>query len=64
MYFLLPDELYYRFQAYTWNRQSALLQEVKARLAQTYPNTDMSGDELLEGHFLLCTQQAMPAASD
>jgi hypothetical protein len=27
-----------------WNRQSALLQEVKGVLAETYPDTDMSGD--------------------
>lgn len=44
VYFLLPAEVYHRFQAYVWNRQSALLQEVKSRLAQTYRNTDMSGD--------------------
>ncbi len=44
VYFLLPDHVYYRFHAYTWNRQSALLQEVKAKLAQTYRNTEISGD--------------------
>ncbi|KVO25188.1 hypothetical protein WJ73_27350 [Burkholderia ubonensis] len=44
VYFLLPIDVYHRFQAYTWNRQSALLQEVKAKLAQTYWNTDISGD--------------------
>lgn len=44
VYFLLPVDVYYRFQAHTWNRQSALLQEVKANLAQTYWNTDISGD--------------------
>ncbi|KVZ44406.1 hypothetical protein WL17_04945 [Burkholderia ubonensis] len=44
VYFLLPADVYYRFQTYSWNRQSALLQEVKARLAQTYWNTDISGD--------------------
>ncbi len=44
VYFQLPVEAYHRFQGYVWNRQSALLQEVKGRLAQTYPNTDMSGD--------------------
>lgn len=44
VYFLLPAAVYNRFQAYTWARQSALLQEVKDRLAITYPNTNMSGD--------------------
>ncbi|KVN88827.1 hypothetical protein WJ68_04625 [Burkholderia ubonensis] len=44
VYFLLPVDVYYRFQAYAWNRQSALLQEVKANLAQTYWNTEISGD--------------------
>lgn len=43
-YFLLPPAVYHRFQTYTWNRQSALLQEVKGVLAGTYPDTDMSGD--------------------
>lgn len=44
VYFVLPLETYYRFQAYTRNRQSALLQELKNVLGQTYPSTDMSGD--------------------
>ena len=44
VYFLLPAAVYNRFQGYIWNRQSALLQEVKDRLIATYPATDMSGD--------------------
>ena len=44
LYFLLPPTVYYRFQAYTWNRQSALLQEVKRVLMATYPSTDIRGD--------------------
>jgi hypothetical protein len=44
IYFLLPAGVHQRFQGYTWNRQSALLQEVKNLLAVTYPGTDMSGD--------------------
>lgn len=44
VYFLMPAAVYYRFQAYAWNRQAALLQEVKANLARTYWNTDISGD--------------------
>jgi hypothetical protein len=44
VYFLLPPAVYNRFQGYIWNRQSALLQEVKNRLIAAYPATDMSGD--------------------
>ena len=44
LYFVLPFAVYTRFQAHVWNRQSALLQEVKAALKETYPDTDMSGD--------------------
>ena len=44
LYFLLPPMVWYRFQRYTWNRQSALLQEVKRVLSMTYPNTDLRGD--------------------
>lgn len=44
VYFLLPAAVYHRFHDHIWNRQSALLQEVKNWLALTYPNTDMSGD--------------------
>jgi hypothetical protein len=44
LYFLLPVAVHTRFQGHVWNRQSALLQEVKAALTETYPDTDMSGD--------------------
>jgi hypothetical protein len=44
VYFLLPVAVYNRLQGYVWNRQSALLQEIKETLTLTYPNTDMSGD--------------------
>lgn len=44
LYFLLPVEVYNHFQGYLYNRQSALLQEVKGALSVTYPDTDMSGD--------------------
>ena len=44
LYFTLPVSVYTRFQGYIWNRQSALLQEVKDILAETYPGTDMRGD--------------------
>ena len=48
LYFLLPPHVYGRFQGHLWNRQSALLQEVKNVLSDTYPNTDMSGDGQVE----------------
>ena len=44
LYFLLPVNVHHRFQVYFGNRQSALLQEVKKVLADTYPETDMRGD--------------------
>jgi Second Messenger Oligonucleotide or Dinucleotide Synthetase domain len=44
VYFVLPTHVYHRFQGRVWNRQSALLQEVKDILRGTYPDTDMSGD--------------------
>lgn len=44
LYFLLPVEVYHRFERSTWNRQSALLQEVKNVLSDTYPDTEMSAD--------------------
>jgi hypothetical protein len=44
LYFLLPPAVHARFEAHLWNRQSALLQEVKCNLAETYPDTDMRGD--------------------
>ncbi len=44
LYFLLPPSVYYRFERHLWNKQSALLQEVKSVLIKTYPDTQMSGD--------------------
>jgi hypothetical protein len=44
LYFVLPDAVYHRFQNHIWNRQSALLQKVKAVLTKSYPNTVMRGD--------------------
>lgn len=40
----LPSDVYQRFETYTGNRQSALLQEVKNKLLGTYPQTNMRGD--------------------
>lgn len=42
--FVLPYEVYRRFQQRAGNRQSQLLQEVKLTLATTYPSTEMRGD--------------------
>ena len=42
--FVLPKEVYDRFQTRPGNKQSQLLQEVKAVLERTYQNTDMRGD--------------------
>lgn len=43
-YFLLPPDVYYRFQNRVGNRQSALLQEVRGVLLPTYPNTTIQAD--------------------
>jgi len=46
MYFILPAEVYYRLEGYAAgsNKQSALLQEVKAKLLPSYPNSIIRGD--------------------
>lgn len=44
LYFVLPYAVYERFAAYSGNKQSALLQEVKNVLLNTYSTSDMSGD--------------------
>lgn len=44
LYFLLPPEVYHRFDKYTGNKQSALLQEVKSKLLASYPLSDIKGD--------------------
>ena len=42
--FLLPPDVYWRYEKRTNNRQSQLLQEVKGVLTQTYSQTTMRGD--------------------
>lgn len=42
--FDLPNETFKKFDAYTSNGQSALLQEVKGILVERYPKTKISGD--------------------
>jgi hypothetical protein len=46
LYFVLPVEVYHRFEKYAdgVNKQSALLQEVKGKLAATYTKTELKGD--------------------
>lgn len=48
--FVLPDAVYWRFQANIGNRQSQILQEVKNILLRTYPSTDIRGDGQVVNH--------------
>lgn len=62
LYFILPYDVYHRFQSYLWNRQSALLQEVKDVLADTYPDTDMRGDgQVIVVRFETYSVEVVPA---
>lgn len=42
--FVLPSSIYEKYNSYSGNGQSALLQEVKNSLKNRYPNTDIRGD--------------------
>lgn len=42
--FVLPVQVYYRYEGRLGNKQSQLLQEVRGVLAQTYPQSEMRGD--------------------
>lgn len=42
--YLLPNEVYWRFDKRLGNKQSQLLQEVRTVLSFTYPTTEMRGD--------------------
>ncbi|MDG1417825.1 MAG: hypothetical protein P8P99_08490 [Maricaulis sp.] len=44
IFFVIPLAVYHRVEAYSGNKQSALLQEVKNHLLNTYPQTNMRGD--------------------
>lgn len=44
IYFLLPIDVFNRFNIYSGNKQSALLQEIKDVLSKSFPNTKMKGD--------------------
>ena len=62
LYFLLPVNVYNRFQVYRGNRQSALLQEVKEVLTGTYPDTNMRGDgQVVVVRFESYSVEAAPA---
>lgn len=60
--FVLPVEVYWRFQQRSGNRQSQLLQEVKSRLQTTYPQTDVRGDgQVVVVPFNSCKVEVAPA---
>ena len=52
MIFDLPSDLYFRYDEYTTNGQSALLQHVRNSIRQTYPTTDIGADgQVIEVRF-------------
>jgi hypothetical protein len=44
IFFVLPNEVFYRIETYQGNKQSSLLQEVRGHLLNTYPQTGVRGD--------------------
>ena len=44
LYFVLPYDVYERYNSVRGNKQSVLLQDVRRVLQSTYPNTDLRGD--------------------
>src|SRR3546814_513926 len=62
VFFELPPAIYHRFEAYTGNKQSALLQEVRDHLLTTYPQTTMRGDgQVVMVQFNTLTVEVVPA---
>lgn len=62
IFFELPAEVYHRIEAYQGNKQSALLQEVRAHLLETYSQTDMRGDgQVVIVGFNTITVEVVPA---
>ena len=60
--FVLPMNVYWRFQKRVGNRQSQLLQEVKSWLQTTYPQTDIRGDgQVVVVPFNTCKVEVVPA---
>ncbi len=44
MLYVLPPDVYKKFDVYESNGQSSLLQEIKETLRERYPRTDTKGD--------------------
>jgi len=62
IFFVLPADDYHRFNNYVGNGQSALLQEVKGCLSETYPQTDMRGDgQVVQVKFNTLMVEVVPA---
>jgi hypothetical protein len=62
LYFILPPSIYYKFNNYQLNRQSALLQEVKTVLSKKYPDTYIRGDgQVVVVHFDTYAVEVVPA---
>ena len=60
--FVLPVDVYWRFEQRSGNRQSQLLQEVKSWLQTTYPQTDVRGDgQVVVVPFNSCKVEVAPA---
>jgi len=60
--FELPNSLYHKYDAYTGNGQSALLQSVRASILQTYPSTDIGADgQVVAVSFQSMTFEVVPA---
>lgn len=62
MLFVLPPSVYFRFEQYAGNKQSALLQEVKDCIKQRYLQTDMRGDgQVVQVRFNSLMIEVLPA---
>jgi hypothetical protein len=62
IFFELPPEVYHRIETYQGNKQSALLQEVRANLLETFPQTNMRGDgQVVVVGFNSITVEVVPA---
>ena len=62
LYFVLPYNVYQRFESVQGNKQSALLQEIKRVLQNTYPNTGLRGDgQVVVVDFYRMSVEVVPA---
>ena len=66
MIFQLPDSLYAKYNGYTWNGQSSLLQAIRESIKKTYPNTEIGADgQVVETSFADgITFEVVPAFSN